>query len=143
MSVRTVCVCGSMRFEQQMREAAVTLSLAGLIVLLPLVNMRQPDPRWADPADAVQIKTGLDRLHLAKIDAADDVLVICPGGYVGASTRREIAYAQRCGKPVRFTPGRPCAFGCGFIATDLAGLDAHELDHEIEVLDRDERSAGR
>jgi hypothetical protein len=31
------------------------------------------------------------------------VLVVNPGGYIGASTGREIAYARAAGKPVAFT----------------------------------------
>ena len=51
-------------------------------------------------------KTSLDALHLRKIDLADRVLVVNPGGYVGESTAREIAYARATGKPVSFTdPG--------------------------------------
>ena len=45
----------------------------------------------------------LDALHLRKIDLADRVLVVNPGGYVGESTGREIAYARATGKPVSFT----------------------------------------
>ncbi len=48
-------------------------------------------------------KAALGALHLAKIDLADRVLVVNPGGYVGESTRREIRYAHRTGKPVEFT----------------------------------------
>jgi len=48
-------------------------------------------------------KTALDALHLRKIDLADRVLVVNPGGYVGDSTSREIAYARAAGKPVSFT----------------------------------------
>ena len=33
---------------------------------------------------------------------ADEVYVVDPGGYVGESTRREIAYAESLGKPVRY-----------------------------------------
>lgn len=44
-------------------------------------------------------KTALDALHLRKIDMADVVWLIAPGGYVGESTRREIEYAIRVGKP--------------------------------------------
>lgn len=105
MSTRVVCICGSMRFEREMREVAVTESLAGAIVLLPLVNMKRPDPRWSQPADAERIKTTLDALHLAKIDAAGEVIVVAPGGYVGESTRREVAYATAAGKPIRYVPG--------------------------------------
>ena len=48
-------------------------------------------------------KTLLDALHLRKIDLADRVLVVNPGGYIGESTSREIAYAQATGKPISFT----------------------------------------
>ena len=34
---------------------------------------------------------------------ADRILVVNPGGYVGESTSREIAYARATGKPVSFT----------------------------------------
>jgi len=33
---------------------------------------------------------------------ADEVYIVDPGGYVGESTRREIAYAESLGKPVRY-----------------------------------------
>lgn len=100
-----VTICGSMRFEYQMRQAAVTESLAGAIVLLPLVNMRTPDPRWSAHDDAERVKAELDRLHLAKIDLADEVLVICPGGYIGRSTAAEIRHARTTGKTIRFHTG--------------------------------------
>ena len=44
----------------------------------------------------------LGELHLHKIDLADDVLIINVGGYIGPSTRRELVYAQRQGKRIRF-----------------------------------------
>jgi phosphoribosylformylglycinamidine (FGAM) synthase-like amidotransferase family enzyme len=47
----------------------------------------------------------MDALHLKKIDLADRVMVVNPGGYYGDSTRREIAYARAHGKPVHFTDG--------------------------------------
>jgi hypothetical protein len=48
------------------------------------------------PADT---KRMLDDLHLAKIRAADEVLVIAPTGYMGSSTRRELACSLAFGKP--------------------------------------------
>jgi len=48
-------------------------------------------------------KTALDALHLRRIDLADRVLVVNPGGYIGESTSREIAYARATGKPISFT----------------------------------------
>jgi hypothetical protein len=41
-------------------------------------------------------------VHLHKIRLADEVYVVDPGGYLGDSTRREIAYAKSLGTPVRY-----------------------------------------
>ena len=35
-----------------------------------------------------------------KIDLADAIFVVDPGGYIGESTTREIEYARSAGKPV-------------------------------------------
>lgn len=101
---RTVCLCGSMRFEAWMREAAREESVAGRMVLMPLCNMKESHPLWADAEVAERIKVELDALHKAKIDAADEVVVVAPGGYIGDSTKSEIAYAEAHGKPVRYWP---------------------------------------
>lgn len=98
-----VVLCGSTRFWEQFTEAAVYETVAGRIVLAPGCNLRQPHPLWADPAQADRLKQVLDDLHLRKIDLADEVLVVNPGGYIGASTSREIDYARSIGKPIRYT----------------------------------------
>lgn len=89
-----VCICGSARFQTEMRAANRELTFAGVIVVAP---------SEADPSPTPEQKAVLDALHLRKIDLADRVLVVNPGGYVGDSTRREIAYAQAAGKPITFT----------------------------------------
>jgi len=91
-----VCICGSARFVEQMREANRELTRRGLIVLAP-GEMNGPV--------SDEEKAALDALHLRKIDLADRVLVVNPGGYIGESTRSEIAYARAAGKPVSFTDG--------------------------------------
>jgi hypothetical protein len=44
----------------------------------------------------------LDLLHFYKIDLAHEVLILNVEGYVGESTRREIAYARLMGKRIRW-----------------------------------------
>jgi hypothetical protein len=44
----------------------------------------------------------LDDMHLRKIDLADEIFVINVGGYIGESTKREIAYAENTGKKVKY-----------------------------------------
>ncbi|MGI5132771.1 hypothetical protein ACQEVB_38625 [Pseudonocardia sp. CA-107938] len=93
-----VCICGSTRFVDQMHAANRDLTLAGAIVVAPGVFLRTENHEITEAQ-----KAALDALHLRKIDLADRVLVVNPGGYVGESTSREIAYARATGKPVTFT----------------------------------------
>lgn len=89
-----VCLCGSMRFADEIRAANRDLTMAGVIVLAP---------GEAGEEITAEQEIALGALHLRRIDLADRVLVINPGGYVGESTRREIAYAQTAGIPISFT----------------------------------------
>lgn len=92
-----VCLCGSIRFRDELRAADRELTLAGVIVVAPAE---------VNGVTTEEQKAALGALHLRKIDLADRVLVVNPGGYVGESTRSEIAYARAAGKPVTFTdPG--------------------------------------
>lgn len=97
-----VCICGSARFVDEMSAANRDLTFAGAIVVAPGVFLHAEDHE-ADELITDEQKTALDALHLRKIDLADRVLVVNPGGYVGESTSREIAYAHATGKPVSFT----------------------------------------
>jgi hypothetical protein len=44
----------------------------------------------------------LDDMHKRKIDLADEIFIINAGGYIGPSTRSEIEYASKTGKPVKY-----------------------------------------
>ena len=94
-----VCICGSARFAEEMLAANRDLTFAGVIVVAPaVVTHRESDEKITD-----EQKAALDVLHQRKIDLADRVLVVNPGGYTGDSACREIAYARATGKPVSFT----------------------------------------
>lgn len=91
-------LCGSTRFKDEFEEANRELTLQGYIVLAPGVYGHS-DPRHLDDDD----KAALDRLHLRKIDLADVVMVVNPGGYIGHSTTTEIAYSNAHGKPILYS----------------------------------------
>ena len=99
-----VCLCGSTRFWRTFQQASLQETLAGRIVLSIGAASGTDDEHFGNlpRAEYEQVKTMLDELHLRKIDLADEVLVLNVDGYVGNSTRREIAYAIKHGKPVRF-----------------------------------------
>ncbi|AKV87159.1 hypothetical protein AKG07_13625 [Microbacterium sp. CGR1] len=88
-----VCICGSMRFAEDMRAVSRSLTLAGVIALIP--------GEIDGPITAEQ-KAVLGELHLRKIDVADRVVVVNRGEHFGESTTREIDYARAAGKPVTF-----------------------------------------
>ncbi|MEU5116863.1 hypothetical protein AB0G64_35870 [Streptomyces longwoodensis] len=84
-------------------EANLHESAAGRIVLAPVGNMNQPHPLWANSEGTEQLREQLGMLHRRKIELADEVLIVNPGGYIGDSTRNEITYASSLGKPIRYT----------------------------------------
>jgi hypothetical protein len=119
-----VCLCGSTRFYDEFRRANLRLTISGQIVLSIGCDTKS-DGDLADAgnlaADLDDLKARLDELHKRKIDLADYVLVLNVGGYIGASTRSEIAYAGAGGTPVFYLepgatgtePGVSC--GCSYI----------------------------
>ncbi len=86
---RIVCLCGPVKFAETFAKLYEQESLAGQVVLTVVRG---------DGRD----RESLDELHLRKIELADDVLIVNVGGYMGADTRRELAYAIERGKRVRF-----------------------------------------
>lgn len=77
-------------------------TLAGRIVLSIGIDTKS-DTDLLLAGELTQVdKDRLDELHLRKIDLADIVYILNVGGYIGESTRREIAYACQHGKVIRW-----------------------------------------
>jgi hypothetical protein len=94
----TVTICGSMRFYPRMLEVAAQLTSTGRIVLMP------HDASLTGIADKTALEHGrmLDEMHRAKIRMSGSVYVVNTDGYIGESTRSEIAYASKLGIPVEY-----------------------------------------
>jgi len=101
---RIVCLCGSTRAPGEFAKANLRLTLAGEIVLsIGCDTKSDADLEAAGELDRSQVKADLDTLHKHKISLSDYVLVVSgEDGYFGDSTRSEIEYALRAGKPVMF-----------------------------------------
>jgi hypothetical protein len=105
MSFPTIVVlCGSTRFHTTFVEASLRETLDCKIVLTIGAAMKSDADHFGHltPAEQTRIKQMLDELHLRKIDLADEVLILNVDGYVGESTRRELAYALAHSKRVRW-----------------------------------------
>ena len=93
-----ITLCGSTRFKEQFVEVQKRLTLEGNIVIsVGLFGHSGDNEVWNEDTKAM-----LDRMHLAKIDLADEIFVINVDNYIGDSTRNEIEYAKSKGKRVRF-----------------------------------------
>lgn len=97
-----VAISGSTRFIDTMAIEAWKREVNGEIALgchlLPS-SFCDVDHHFAEKHDCAE---AMDELHLRKIDMADRLFVCNVGGYIGASTRREIEYATKLGKPVSY-----------------------------------------
>lgn len=92
-----VVLCGSTKFREAFEIAMRNESLAGHICIgVGLFGHFEGMDMESD------IKKNLNKLHFAKIDLADEVLVLNVGGYIGESTRNEIVYANKLGKQIRY-----------------------------------------
>ena len=95
---KVITLCGSTKFKEQYLEAQKRLTLEGYIVIsVGLFGHSGDDEVWTEGTKAM-----LDDMHLRKIDMADEIFVINVGGYIGESTRREIAHAKSTGKSVNY-----------------------------------------
>lgn len=84
---RTVCICGSTKFKDDIMAIAREQTLRGRIVVMPLVF-----PHSGDAITEAQ-KYELDKLHLWKIKQSSLVLIVCKDFYIGQSVIREMKYA--------------------------------------------------
>lgn len=95
---KVVTLCGSTRFKDTFMEIQKRLTLQGYIVIsVGLFGHAGDEEVWTEG-----IKEMLDDMHKRKIDMADEIFVINVDGYIGYSTRSEIEYARKTGKPVRY-----------------------------------------
>ena len=100
-----VTLCGSTRFKNEFMQAQKVLTLAGKIVIsVELFGHSGDEEVWENMDEGTLTKTKemLDDMHKRKIDMADEIFVINKNGYIGDSTKSEIAYAKKTGKKVSY-----------------------------------------
>lgn len=95
---KVITLCGSTKFKDEFLKEQKRLTLEGNIVIsVGLFGHSGDDEVWND-----NIKEMLDDMHKRKIDMADEIFVINKCGYIGSSTKSEIEYAKKTGKPVHY-----------------------------------------
>jgi hypothetical protein len=112
-----VCLCGSTRFKNAFEEQTKVETLKGNIVLGVGLYSHHDNI----PLDEETVKM-LDRVHLSKIALADEILVINVGDYIGESTQKEIEYARKMYKTIRYLESREPEYNKSKYATELEWL---------------------
>ena len=98
-----VCLCGSTRFYKTFQRANFDETMKGNIVLsVGFYPHSSSQMHGQEIGISPEQKEALDFLHLRKIDMSDEVLILNVDGYIGESTAKELAYAKRTGKRIRF-----------------------------------------
>ncbi len=103
MKYPVVTLCGSTRFKEAFIEIQKKLTLDGYIVLsVGLFGHAGDKEVWEGLREdtVTDTKQMLDDMHKAKIDLADEIFVVNPGGYIGESTWSEICYAKMTEKQI-------------------------------------------
>lgn len=98
---RVVTLCGSTKFKDDFLRVQKELTLkANIVISVGLFGHSGDAEVWENRRDDTFTRTKrmLDDMHKEKIDLADAIYVINPGGYIGTSTWSEICYAKMTGK---------------------------------------------
>ena len=97
---KIITLCGSTRFTSEMLREAWRLTMLGNIVIhWNIIESDEPLAHGAE-REGGTVKEIIDALYLHKVAMADEVRVLNIGGYVGESTRDELAHARRLNKVV-------------------------------------------
>jgi len=97
---KVITLCGSTKFKEEFMAEQRRLTLEGIIVISVGIFGHADGENETVITD--EIKVMLDDMHKRKIDMADEIFVINPGGYIGSSTRSEIDYAMGKGKEIKY-----------------------------------------
>ncbi|MCD5003417.1 hypothetical protein IV487_13185 [Enterococcus saccharolyticus] len=93
--MKVLTICGSMRYAKEMIQIATELELRKGYAVIQCVY---PSEGMCQETDFAK----LDQIHKKKIAISDGIYVVNIDGYIGTSTRNEIAYALENGKEVLY-----------------------------------------
>lgn len=92
--MKTVTICGSMKYVREMMDIARKLETKHGYNVLQCVYNFADEHLTSDDMDALRAA------HFRKIEMSDAIYVVDIQGYTGDSTREEIRYAKEHGKEI-------------------------------------------
>ena len=92
--MKTITICGSMRFENEMQRIAFELEAKHRFnVLQCIYGLKKDELTSVDLAI-------LEEAQLKRIELSDAIYVVDIGGYVGDMTKKEMKYAKENGNEI-------------------------------------------
>ena len=92
--MKIITICGSLKFENEMKNVSEKLSLEGNCVLSVIYPTKEKEKYTKEEIEI------LGKEHLKKINISDAIFVINKNGYIGESVRNEIEYAKNQNKEI-------------------------------------------
>lgn len=92
-----VTLCGSTSFKPEFERLERKLTLLGCVVLSLGIFSKYDNIPVADEDLDVLIN-----VHFRKIELAETIFIVCPNGYIGKHTKKEIQYAESLGKEIYY-----------------------------------------
>ena len=93
--MKVITVCGSYKFKQDMQEITEKLALEGNCMITPIELTKSSKEEYTQEEALL-----LGNMHKEKIRLSDAILVVNVGGYIGESTKSEIAFAKSFNKEI-------------------------------------------
>ena len=93
-TMKIITVCGSLRFEQEMKYYAEKLELEGNCVLSVIYPTKRKEEYTEDEIN------NFNKGHIKRIDMSDAIFVVNKDGYIGEAVRKEINYAKGHNKEI-------------------------------------------
>jgi N-dimethylarginine dimethylaminohydrolase len=110
--MKSVVVCGSKRYKDEIAQFCAELEKAGILVFEPSFSEAMPEDVFIHSAYVTsKLFKGLTLEHFDWIRKAEVCYVYNKDDYVGASVTMEMAYASALGKPIfalSAKTGDPC-----------------------------------
>jgi len=92
--MKIITICGSLKFEQDIKIYTEKLGLEGNCVLSIIYGTKDKDQYTKDEIEI------LAKGHLNRIKISDAIFVVNKNGYIGEAVRREINYAKELNKEI-------------------------------------------
>lgn len=92
--MKTITICGSMKFEREMAQIAFELETKHGYNVLQCVYNSEKKELTDEELNA------LEEAHYKKIDISDGIYVVDINGYIGSRTGEEIKYAKENKKEI-------------------------------------------